>query len=108
MPIMKEPKPLPSGLGFVPAGGVEYRVGSSDSWLSLADRQEVRASGMSALDLCYYNSRTRTPAEINWYLYHKVGCRVPTRNGTNLTFSNADRPGTVYATHAHPGPELAG
>jgi hypothetical protein len=96
MPIMQEPKPLPSPLDYVPEGTVPYRVSNNDNWWTLAERPEVRASLMSANDLCYLNFRTRKPAEINWYLHHKVGCRKPTRDGKNYVFSLADSPGIVY------------
>ena len=43
---------------------------------------------MSASDLCYFNfEKTRKPAEVNWYLYHKVGCRHVTRDGDNYMFN---------------------
>src|SRR3954463_9423539 len=96
MPIVKEPKPLPSTLDFVPAKSMAHRVATGDSWYSLAERLEVKAAGMTANDLCFFNFRTRQPAEINWYLHHKVGCRRTTRDGKNYMFSVADQPGVVY------------
>lgn len=96
MAIVREPMPLPSDLSYVPAEGTPRRVATGDSWYSLAERPEVRATGMTANDLCYFNFKTRKPPEINWYLHHKVGCRKTTRDGLNFTFSSADRPGIVY------------
>jgi hypothetical protein len=96
MPITKEPKPLPSELQYVPANSAPYRVVDGDSWFTLAERPEVRTAGMTANDLCQFNFRTRKPNEINWYLYHKVGCRRATRNGANYMFSKSDHPGIVY------------
>lgn len=104
MPITKVPKPLPSDLTYVPQNGAAYRVASGDSWYSLAERPEVKAAGMTANDLCYFNFKTRTPAEINWYLYHKVGCRVATKDGKNYMFSAADAPGVVYLPKVGPPP----
>ncbi|MFL5042683.1 MAG: hypothetical protein ACJ8D0_23020, partial [Xanthobacteraceae bacterium] len=51
---------------------------------------------MSALDLCYFNFKTRRPPEINWYLRNKIGCRTATKDGKNYTFSASDYPGVIY------------
>jgi hypothetical protein len=96
MPIMREPKPHPSELDYVPPFSRPYKVSPNDSWWTLAERPDVKFSGMTAQDLCYFNFRTRKPAEINWYLYHKVGCRISTRDGSNYRFTAADQPGTVH------------
>jgi hypothetical protein len=103
MPITKEPKPLPSPLDYVPDNSVQYPVSSKDSWDVLALRPDVQNAGMSSSDLCFFNFKTRHPAEINWYLHHKVGCRHVTRDGLNYMFSDADKhskncpsPGFVY------------
>jgi hypothetical protein len=93
---MKKPSPLPTDLSYVPADSTPYRVTNSDSWYSLAERPDVKASGMSASDLCYFNFKTTKPSEINWYLYNKVGCRTSTKSGKNFMFSNGDSPGIVY------------
>lgn len=91
MPIMKEPKPLPSPLNYIPEQSVPYTVTSKDSWDTLALRPDVQSSGMSAYDLCYFNFKTRNPTEINWYLNHKIGCRHATRDGHNYMFSDSDK-----------------
>lgn len=91
MPIMKEPKPLPSPLDYVPEQSAPYTVTSKDSWDTLVLRPDVQNSGMSAYDLCYFNFKTRNPAEINWYLKHKIGCRHVTRDGLNYMFSDSDK-----------------
>lgn len=96
MPLTSEPKPLPSALDYVPAQSAPYRVKSGDSWWTLAEQPQVRAAGLSALDLCYFNFKTRKPSEINWYLRNKIGCRTATRDGKNYTFSTGDHPGIVY------------
>jgi len=96
MPITRQPNPLPSPLNYVPPGSVPYKVTNSDSFYSLADRPQVKAAGMSANDLCFFNFKTRNPPEINWYLYNKVGCRKATSDGNNYMFSSADQPGTIY------------
>jgi len=62
----------------------------------LARRRDMIDASISANDLCFFNFRTRNPAEINWYLYHKVGCRHPTRDHANYMFSDSDDPGIVY------------
>ena len=96
MPITRAPKPLPSPLDYVPSGSVPYKVTNSDSFYSLADRPQVKAAGESANDLCNFNFKTRNPPEINWYLYHKVGCRKATQDGNNYMFSSSDQPGIIY------------
>jgi hypothetical protein len=106
MPIVKEPKPLPSPLNYIPRQCSPYKVNNKDSWYSLAERQEVKDSGMTARDLCYFNFQTRHPAEINWYLYHKVGCRLATRDGKNYMFAGADKPGIVYLPKIGPKPPI--
>lgn len=102
MPIEREPRPLPSPLDYVPATGVPYKVKTGDSWWTLADLPAVRESRMTALDLCEFNFKTRNPAEINWYLRHKVGTRRTTRNGKNYVFSAGDTPGIVYLPRVGP------
>ncbi len=96
MAIAHEPKSRPAELDYVPQGSTAYKVTSNDSWRALAERREVKAAGMSASDLCYFNFKTRNPSEINWYLYHKVGCRHVTRDGKNYMFSVGDSPGIIY------------
>ncbi len=96
MPIVREPRPLPSELTYVPPNSVPYKVTSRDSFDVLALRPDVKNAGMSAYDLCYFNFKTRKPPEINWYLYHKVGCRHTTHDGLNYVFSLADKPGVIY------------
>lgn len=106
MAIVKTPNPLPSELTYVPPNSKEVKVKSGDSWWTLAETAEARAAGMTANDLCYFNYKTRTPAEINWYLYNKTGCRSTTKDGKNYIFTNADRPGVVYLPIAGPPPPV--
>jgi len=96
MPIIRKPNPLPSELDYVPESSEPYRVKASDSWWTLAELPQVKTAGLSALDLCYFNFKTRHPAEINWYLREKVGCRTSTKDGKNYKFSMGDAPGIVY------------
>ena len=105
MAISREPKPRPSELDYVPTNSRPYKVTPDDTWWTLAERADVTFSGMSALDLCYFNFKTRKPEEINWYLHHKVGCRRQTRDGNNYMFTAADTPGIVYLPkQGHPLP----
>ena len=100
MPVVHEPKPRPSELDYVPQGSTAYKVTINDNWRALAERLEVKAAGMGASDLCFFNFKTRRPSEINWYLYHKVGCRQVTRDGSNYMFSAGDSPGIIYLPKA--------
>lgn len=93
--LMKEP-PYWRGLLHGPAGGFSFRVDGSDNWGSVAAQD-----GWSARDLIYYNFRTHDPREINWFLYHFVGCRH-SQDGKNLTFRNA-RPGIIYTRRKSTG-----
>lgn len=86
--LMKEP-PHWRGLLNGPAGGSPFRVDGTMNWGSIAGKD-----GWPARDLIYYNFRTHDPREINWFLYHFVGCRHSV-DGKNLTFRNA-RPGVIY------------
>lgn len=96
MPLVSEPKPLPSPLDYVPPQSVGYRVGANDSWWTLAEHPGAKARGLSPLDLCHFNFKTRRPTEINWYLEKKVGCRSFTKDGKNYKFSASDQPGVIY------------
>jgi hypothetical protein len=96
MPLEAKPNPMPSALDYVPPLSEPYKVLSSDSWWTLAEKPGPLAAGLSALDLCYFNFRTRKPTEINWYLRNKVGCKTATSDGKNFKFSMADNPGIVY------------
>jgi hypothetical protein len=88
---------------YVPPNSAPYKVTARDSWWTLADRPEVKAAKLSALDLCVYNFRTRNPAEINWYLRNKVGCTTATADRKNYKFSDDASPGIVYLPTATSG-----
>jgi hypothetical protein len=103
MPIVHEPRPLPSPLTYVPPQGVRYKVATMDSFDTLIMRPDVRAAGATssppvktANDLAFFNFKTRNPPEINWYLFNKVGCRRITHDGKNYMFSSGDQPGLIY------------
>ncbi|HMD97104.1 MAG TPA: hypothetical protein VKM93_07220 [Terriglobia bacterium] len=103
MPLITKPDPLPSELTYVPEDSKPHTVATGESWWTLAELPQVQAAHKSASDLCYLNFKTRDPREINWYLYHKVGCRLVTHDGKNYMFSDRDRwnkeaatPGIVY------------
>jgi len=93
-------------LTYVPAESSPYQVTNRDNWWVLAERPEVKTAGMTANDLCYYNFKTRSPSEINWYLHYKVGCRRATRDGKNYMFTTGDRPGIVYLPKIGPPPPV--
>lgn len=59
MSIVTKPNPLPSELDHVPADSVPYKVTNNDNWYALAERPEVKSSGISASDLCYFNFKTK-------------------------------------------------
>ena len=94
---IKEPKsPLPAG--YRPAGGIARKVGDSDGWLNIA-----AGLGLDPWWLIQYNFETRDPAEVNWYLKHRVGCMKTTVNGRNFVFTSSAKPGIIYV----PTPQAA-
>src|SRR5689334_4525415 len=90
MPIEKRPK-HPLAPNYVPPGGIAYRVKTNDDLQSVA-----RAHGISGDDLVIYNFQTVSPAEINWYLRHTVGCVRSTHDQKNWLFTSDARPGIIY------------
>ncbi len=89
-------KPASPDLKYVPIGSIPYKVQTSDDWWKLAAKDQVKASGLNALQLCAFNFKTSVPAEINWYLYHKVGCRKTTPDRKNFMFHSDANPGIVH------------
>lgn len=105
MPCVRQPVPLPTPLDYVPDKSAPYHFTTdTENWWTLAERPEVVAAGLSANDLCYFNFKTRVPAEINWYLYHKVGCRKVTRDGNNYMFDRSVK--DVYLPKVGPPPPV--
>lgn len=90
MPIEREPlSKVPKN--YVPPNSKAYRVKDRDSWVSLAN-----ANGLDPWELIEANFRTRSAAEVNWYLRNYVGCNVATQDGKNWMFSSSAKPGVVY------------
>ncbi|MBL8218311.1 MAG: hypothetical protein JNL62_03745, partial [Bryobacterales bacterium] len=70
-----------------PAGGHRYRVGTTkekDNWWTVASKD----GWADPWDFIDFNFKTRNPEEVNWYLYHFLGCRV-VRDGKNFSFDKA-------------------
>src|SRR5579862_3047006 len=90
MPNERAPvRPLASN--YVPLGGLSYRVRDGDSWKIVA-----RQFGIDVDALVRFNFNTTVPEEVNWYLRRNVGCRVPTADHDNWTFSSSASPGIIY------------
>ncbi len=96
MHTKRPPNPLP--VAYRPAGSVSYHVIDGDSWASLAAARSV-----DPWWLIQYNFETRDPAEVNWYLQNRVGCKKTTLDGRNFEFSSAAKPGIIYL----PTPQMA-
>jgi hypothetical protein len=80
--------PLPLG----PRPGKKIHVQDHDSWDSIA-----KAHGVSVKELVANNCGPgATPAEINWYLHHRVGCKESKDGGRNWSFSRSADPGYIY------------
>jgi len=90
MPLETEPK-NPHPEGYIPPGGREYPVKDRDSFWSIA-----KANGLDVWALIEFNFNTRNPREVNWYLRHRVGCKLPSADGLNWCFSAAAKPGKIY------------
>lgn len=91
MPIEREPRnPLPKN--HLPPGGVRYRVQGGDDWKNIAERFNIR----DPWTLIEFNFKTRSPAEVNWYLRNNVGCVLQTENGRNWVFSGDASPGYIH------------
>ena len=86
----------PGGLWKGPGAGSRYRVGAeSDNWWTVASKD----GWSDPWDLIDFNFKTRDPEEVNWYLYHFVGCRL-SRDHKNLSFDKP-RPGIIYTKKNH-------
>jgi hypothetical protein len=96
MPLTHKPNPMPSEIDYIPANSEPYLTTGGESFYSLADLPQVKSAGLSPLDLCYFNFKTRKQSEINWYLKHKIGCTKATKDGKNYMFSTSDTPGIVF------------
>lgn len=96
MPIQREPaaKVLKS---YVPPGSKPYRVKDGDSWVSIA-----KTHGLDPWDLIEANYKTRSAAEVNWYLQHYAGCSVTTPDGKNWKFSSSAKPGIIHIPPPRP------
>lgn len=85
-----------------PAGGHRYKVQTDkdgkhwDDWVSVA----VKDGWSNPRDFVAFNFNTKDPKEINWYLYHFVGCRISNDGNKNLSFKYA-KPGIVYTRKNH-------
>jgi hypothetical protein len=62
MAIIREPKPLPSPLNYVPPDSRPYKVMPDDNWWTLAERSDGKFSSMSAVDSLSYFRRV-----CNWW-----------------------------------------
>jgi hypothetical protein len=80
-------RPLPVG----PRPGNPHPVGDNETWASVAKKYVVTVRELIANN-CGLNV---TPAEINWYLHTRVGCKV-SQDGKNWSFSKSAKPGVIY------------
>jgi hypothetical protein len=87
----EKPPRQPLQRNFRPQESYEYKVVDGDSWVKLAARL-----GIDVQKLIYFNFRTNDPGEVNWYLREYTGCKVPTADRMNWTFSDSAWPGKIY------------
>lgn len=103
MALVKEPTNwrsllAPDGHWKGPATGSRYRIGKAsekDNWWTVASK-DGWSDPWALID---FNFKTSDPEEVNWYLYHFVGCRV-TRDHKNFSFDTAS-PGIIYTKKNH-------
>jgi hypothetical protein len=88
MPLTHKPNPMPSEVTYQPENSQMYLIlRRNESFFSIAQLPQLVKLGISPMDLCYFNFRTRKPSEINWYLKNKVCCYHSTKDGKNYMFT---------------------
>jgi hypothetical protein len=105
MPLTHEPKPLPSELDYVPDNSLPIIPYAGLSFYFLAKSGLAKAAGMTAMDICFYNFKTRNPTVINWYLKNKIGCTKATKDGKNYMFSGNEN-GIIFLPLGGTYPEI--
>ena len=73
-------------------GARSKKVVTGEDWHTLADYFFVNEQ-----KLMYYNFKTTTPAEVNWYLREYVGCTTPDQRRDNWKFTSDAKPGIIWA-----------
>lgn len=101
-----EKRPATPDLAYIPAGSYPYNPKPEDSWWTLGEMLKGQGHpdfqgdrNASARKLVAFNFKTTSPAEVNWYLYNKVGCRKTTYDKQNYKFSvpeSGDPKQTIY------------
>jgi hypothetical protein len=99
-----ERRPAAPDLNYIPPSSYPYTPKAGESWWTLADKAKALGHpeyqgdrNAAARKLLQFNFKTDVPAEVNWYLYHKVGCRKPTQDNLNYTFAGLrDKVDVVY------------
>jgi hypothetical protein len=104
MPLIHEPNPLPSPLDYFPPGSWGIPPQPGWSFYNYADFAAAKAYGMTVLDICFFNFRTRRPIEINWYLKYKIGCTKTTKDGKNYIFSGFETEAIFIPEYGCPPP----
>lgn len=96
MPIEKQPvSPVPPD--HVPTRWrALYKVRDNDTWESVARQWRVDVGRLIRHNFNLPEGVPYNPAEVNWYLRHRVGCKLPTADGKNWRFSSAADPGWIF------------
>lgn len=81
-PYRKKPDPLRK-----PWPPPDYKLKKE---VTLADNWDTLAAGRDPWRIILYNFKTHNPDEVNWYLYHRIGCRAVTPDGKNYRFGPYD------------------
>jgi len=97
-PVKDNPPRIPLTKYYVPPNSFPYDVKDKEGFKKIADK-----FGMDVKELIRYNFNTNTPAVVNWYLYHNIGCREETSDKKNFMFSSKDKKkgtGRIYIPNA--------
>lgn len=77
-------------------------VTSADSWWTL----QTEYGRADPWDIIVYNFNTTLPAQVNWYLHHKLGCTLMTADRANYRFGFGDPKNPTRELPAPPGKSL--
>ena len=82
-PVEDNPPRIPLTRSYVPPNSFPHDVQDNEGFVKIA-----RHYGIDVKELIRFNFQTTTPAVVNWYLYHNIGCRNETPDKKNLKFSS--------------------
>ncbi|RYF30077.1 MAG: hypothetical protein EOO23_05970 [Comamonadaceae bacterium] len=86
-----------------PKNSKEYPLPPGANWWSVA-----KFHHMAVWDLIAFNFKTRVPEEVNYYMRELIGCKFPSKDGYNYSFTGADPArNKIYVPLGHQPPAPA-